>query len=171
MSKCGVCGHTLEQKNKTLYICSSCHKETYNNPRAAVAVVVIDGRNILLARRSNHPNKGRLDPIGGFLDYNEQPLDGLRREIGEETNLDIDIGPIVGVYTHEYGEGSNVSVCPIIYVGKINSGTLEGKDDVASLEWVSVDDTPKADMLAWSFMPQLFADLRLYIDNAASQQG
>lgn len=47
-------------------------------------IVVKDGK-ILLARESN----GIWEMLGGGLDHEEEPIDGLKREIKEETGLTV----------------------------------------------------------------------------------
>ena len=60
----------------------------YANPApAACALCVDDDGRILLTRRAWEPYAGMWDLPGGFLDEDEHPLDGLRRELAEETGL------------------------------------------------------------------------------------
>ena len=59
-------------------------------PRHSVSVsgVIIDeqGRALLIQRRDNH----HWEPPGGVLELDESIEDGLRREVREETGLDIE---------------------------------------------------------------------------------
>jgi len=41
-------------------------------------------------------NPGKWDVVGGRIDEGEKLLDGLRREIKEESGLDVAIGSIIG---------------------------------------------------------------------------
>ena len=43
---------------------------------------------VLLGRRAVEPDLGLWDMLGGYLEEHEHPLDGLRRELLEETGLD-----------------------------------------------------------------------------------
>ena len=50
-------------------------------------IILFNGEKVLLLL-SNHPEfKGSLDLPGGHIHYREEPLDGLRREVKEETGL------------------------------------------------------------------------------------
>jgi ADP-ribose pyrophosphatase YjhB (NUDIX family) len=67
-------------------------------PRHSVSVsgVIPDGHgHVLLIRRRDNQHWG---PPGGVLELAESIHDGLRREIREETGLDIEPGPLTGVY-------------------------------------------------------------------------
>lgn len=49
--------------------------------------VILNDDNILLIKKSRGPYKGKLDLPGGKLEHGENLLDGLAREIKEETGL------------------------------------------------------------------------------------
>ena len=67
-------------------------------PRHSVSVsgVITDdhGRALLIQRRDNH----HWEPPGGVLELDEAIEDGLRREVREETGLDIEPDTLTGVY-------------------------------------------------------------------------
>ena len=67
-------------------------------PRHSVSVsgVIPDdhGRILLIRRRDNQ----HWEPPGGVLELDETIADGLRREIREETGLDIEPDSLTGVY-------------------------------------------------------------------------
>lgn len=60
----------------------------------AAAIVRDDGRVLAIQRRDN----GRWEPPGGVLELDEAVEDGLRREVREETGLDIEPVALTGVY-------------------------------------------------------------------------
>jgi 8-oxo-dGTP diphosphatase len=60
----------------------------YRNPALAVDAAVRRGNEVLLIQRGNPPWKGSWALPGGFVDYGEDPVNAVLRELKEETNLD-----------------------------------------------------------------------------------
>ena len=91
--------------------CPSCGRTWYRNSApAAGAAIVRDGR-VLLAVRGVEPHKGKFDVPGGFLRMGEEPVAGVKREVKEETGLEIDVSmeDCLQIVPHEYGgEGDYV---------------------------------------------------------------
>lgn len=71
---------------------------TAQSPRhsVSVAAAVVNGEGKVLAikRRDN----GKWEPPGGVLEPDEPILDGLAREVEEETGLKLEPGTLSGVY-------------------------------------------------------------------------
>jgi ADP-ribose pyrophosphatase YjhB (NUDIX family) len=61
------------------------------------AVVVRDGKSLVI-KRAHEPRKGEWSLPGGLLELGESLQDAVRREIKEETSLDIDVGPIIETF-------------------------------------------------------------------------
>ncbi len=64
-----------------------------NQSSLAVKALIVHKGNILLVKRQpNDPQKpGMWEFPGGRLNVGEDPFDGLKREVKEETNIDIDV--------------------------------------------------------------------------------
>jgi NAD+ diphosphatase len=80
--------------------CPACGWTHWNNPTPVLAAVIEladrDGR-VLLAR--NEAWKGEFfGLITGFMEAGETPQEGIAREIGEETALQVDALALIGVY-------------------------------------------------------------------------
>ena len=88
---CPKCGSDeFAVNNEKSKRCSSCGFVYYFNPSAAVACFI---RNevgeLLVVRRAKDPAKGTLDLPGGFVDLHESAEEAVRREVKEETGLDV----------------------------------------------------------------------------------
>jgi ADP-ribose pyrophosphatase YjhB (NUDIX family) len=88
---CPVCGSEhFEVHNFKSKQCSHCGFTYYANPCAATAAFIVnDNGEMLVVRRAKEPAKGTLDLPGGFIDMYETVEEGMRREIKEETGLDV----------------------------------------------------------------------------------
>jgi len=125
--------------------CPSCGLVVYDNPApTASALVVRDGR-LLLTRRAKPPEEGRWDLPGGFVEPLEHPVDAVRRELREETGLDIEAGPLSGIYTDVYGDGG-VATLNLYYAATVKGGTEEPADDVSEIGWFPLDEVPLAEI-------------------------
>jgi NAD+ diphosphatase len=77
--------------------CAGCGWTHWNNPTPVLAAVIQYQDRILLAQ--NAAWKGKVYAlITGFMEAGETPQDGIRREIREETSLEVRELNLIGVY-------------------------------------------------------------------------
>lgn len=90
-SCCYHCGSKdIHRLNPTAFKCRACHKHLFINPVCGVVGFLLNPADeLLMLRRALDPAKGKLGLPGGFLDPGETAEAGLRREIREETGLEI----------------------------------------------------------------------------------
>ncbi len=111
-----------------------------------------DGR-VLLARRAYAPDAGMWDALGGFLEEGEHPLDGLRREVLEETGLRVEPGAFVGVFMDTYGdEEGAVPVLNLVWEVAVAGGEARPADDVTELRWFDRDELPPDGEIAFRWL-------------------
>ena len=99
----------------------------------AVAAVVTDERaRVLLMQRRDH---GNWEPPGGALKVGEFVEDGLRREVKEETGVEIDVGPVSGVY-----ENPRQGVLSLVFKCALREGAAVETTEASDVRWVSPED-------------------------------
>jgi 8-oxo-dGTP diphosphatase len=67
-----------------------------SHPQLAVSAAIFRDDNILLVRRARSPAKGLYTLPGGRVEFGESLAAALRREIGEETGLQVEIAGLAG---------------------------------------------------------------------------
>lgn len=66
-------------------------------PQIAIGAIVIHDRALLMVQRANDPGKGLWSLPGGRVEQGEYLADALRREVREETGLEVEIGELAGI--------------------------------------------------------------------------
>ena len=105
------------------------------------AVVVQDGR-ALIVKRAHEPRKGEWSLPGGHVHLGETLVDAVRREIREETGLDVEVGEIVEIFDRVHRLDGRVEYHFVIvdYVCRPIGGTLCAGDDAEDVAWVTADE-------------------------------
>ncbi len=142
--------------------CESCGFVCYASSKATAGALVVDDEGrVLLARRAFDPYRGYWDIPGGFLEEGEHPLDGLRRELHEETGLDVEPLEFLGVWMDRYGGDSTADATLNLYwTARIVGGKAQAADDVSELAWFEPAELPEPDELAFDNVPQVLAAWR-----------
>ncbi|HET8895455.1 MAG TPA: NUDIX hydrolase [Gaiellaceae bacterium] len=152
---CPRCGSALRNADSHAS-CASCGLVAYANSAPAVqALVVRDGR-VLLARRDREPGVGKWDLPGGFLEEGEEPLSGLRRELLEETGLEVEPVVFLGAFVEPYLDRFVLGLT----WRAVATGNAVAADDVAEVRWFAADELPAASAFAFPHHPVLLAAWR-----------
>jgi len=141
---CPKCGSDkFVVNNEKSKHCNACGFVYYFNIPAAVAAFIYDkdGR-LLVVRRAKDPAKGSLDLPGGFVDANETAEQAIRREIREETGLQVQkiryMFSLPNIYTYS---DFNVHTLDLFYETEIqNTSALCASDDAAEVLWYSPEN-------------------------------
>jgi ADP-ribose pyrophosphatase YjhB (NUDIX family) len=106
-----------------------------------VAALVLDGARVLLVRRAVEPRRGSWDVPGGFLELGEHPVVGIKRELREETGLEIEPVALHGFFLDDYPEPGE-STMNIYFLARIVGGTPHPASDVDAVAWFHRDALP-----------------------------
>lgn len=142
---CPVCGSSrFEVHNFKSKKCQDCGFTYYANPCSATAAFIVnDKQEMLVVRRAKEPAKGTLDLPGGFVDMGETVEQGMRREIKEETGLDVEeiqylfSSPNVYLYS-----GMGVHTLDMDFLAPVhgNSVAVKAADDAAEALWIPITE-------------------------------
>jgi len=107
-----------------------------------VGALIFDGDKILLVERAGEPLKGYWSLPGGLLETGELIEDAVRREIREETGLDVQLLYRFDIFERimrdDQGRPEYHYVL-VDYICKIVGGEMRPADDVSRVEWVQVE--------------------------------
>jgi 8-oxo-dGTP diphosphatase len=148
---CPVCGAETEIEEGRRAECLSCGYRAWASSKPTACAIVTDEQGrVLLARRAGEPFRGYWDLPGGFLEEGEHPLDALRRELREETGLEVEPGEFLGIWMDRYGDAEDAHATLNLYwSARVLSGEPQAADDVSELAWFSPDELPTAEELAF----------------------
>lgn len=88
-SHCSFCGAAFPGPETWPRTCPRCGNTTYLNPLPVVVVLLPVADGLVVIRRNTEPRKGTLTLPGGYIDLGETWREGGRREVLEETGIDL----------------------------------------------------------------------------------
>ena len=108
-----------------------------------MGALIIRRDRILLAQRGKQPLKGWWSLPGGLVEIGEELKDAVRREVREETGLDVRPLHIFEVFeriTRDKKGAAEYHYVLIDYLCRVAGGELQAGDDVCAVEWVRRSD-------------------------------
>ena len=121
-----------------------------SRPLVGVGAVVLDGQRVLLVRRDQPPAKGIWSVPGGLVELGETAQAAIRREVCEECGVDIDVGPVLGLFQPvQRDEDGRIRYHYIVidFVAYYRGGQLRSGDDAAEARWVLPAELETYDLL------------------------
>jgi ADP-ribose pyrophosphatase YjhB (NUDIX family) len=107
----------------------------YQQPKLAVDCIVLIGGKVVLVKRKNKP-KGWALP-GGFVDYGETVEQAVRREVREETGLELAELTQFRVYS-DPGRDPRGHCVSVVFVAR-GIGSASAGDDAGDIRLVELD--------------------------------
>jgi 8-oxo-dGTP diphosphatase len=133
---CPICGEMLVEKlidDHTRQTCPGCGFIHFRNPAPTVSLLIIDGNQVLLGKRSKLPKKDKWATPSGYIEFNEDFLTTAIREAKEETNLDIEVVEILEVTDSFFPPEQHF--LNIYFLAHVIGGRLQAGDDMDELHW------------------------------------
>lgn len=140
---CPNCGGALRD-NKIFgadrLVCCKCDFIFYQNPIAAVAVIIIQDNEVLLVLRKGSYAGMWCIPCG-FVEWSEDVRDAAIREVKEETGLDVEVNEVFAVYSNFHNP--DLHTVGIWFLGNIVGGSLIAGDDAITVKFFPLNDLPE----------------------------
>lgn len=118
-------------------------------PIPAVGAIVVGSRGLLLALRAKNPAKGFWSVPGGLIKIGETQRDALRREVLEETGIQVDIIDMItvgDVILHDSDGNVEYHFIWILYLAKALTEDIHYKSPEEEARWFHLDELPSDEM-------------------------
>ena len=153
---CPACGRPvepriLEEDHRPRLVCPDGHI-CWRNPRIVVGTIPVSDGRLYLARRAIEPALGRWTYPGGFLEVGESVQEGARRETEEETELRVEVGRLVGIYSRPH-----VGIITVVFESTVVGGRPEPAAETSEVRAFTADEIPW-DELAFSTVESALRD-------------
>jgi len=142
MKFCPSCGSTIALRfveGRDRWVCDACTSIHYRNPVPSTTCLIPTDGGIVLIKRRYDPGLGGWAFPGGFIDAEETVSEAAVREVKEETNLDVALEGLLGVYSYVDPRKSGLVV---IYQARIVGGTPCAGDDALEVAAFPPDKVP-----------------------------
>jgi 8-oxo-dGTP diphosphatase len=112
------------------------------HPVVGVGAVVVESGKALIVKRAHDPRKGEWSLPGGRVELGESLVDATRREMLEETGLEVAVGDMVEVFDriHRLDGAVRYHFVIVDFLCTVIGGRLCAGDDAAEVAWVDGDE-------------------------------
>jgi ADP-ribose pyrophosphatase YjhB (NUDIX family) len=141
---CLLCGEELHEiflEKRTRLACPKCGWIYYPQLKVSAGVMLEEQDALLLVQRNIDPWKGCWYLPAGYLEVDEDPMQGAVRETFEETGLEVTISGLRSVSMYQDDPRGNGIL--IVYNAIRNSGKLCGSDETMSVGFYHQDEIRK----------------------------
>lgn len=110
------------------------------HPVVGVGAVVVRGGRALIVKRAHEPRQGEWSLPGGLLELGESLQDAVRREIKEETGLDIVVGPIIETFDRVHRDAAGRIRYHFVIVDFVcwsDQGEAVAGSDAEQVAWIT----------------------------------
>ncbi|MGB8347553.1 MAG: NUDIX hydrolase [Ktedonobacteraceae bacterium] len=121
--------------------CPDCGFINFLEPKVVAVIVIEDEDKILLGKRNIDPGMGRWSFVSGYVERGEKLEEAAIREVKEETNLEVQLERLIGIYS----ERDNPHIVIAFAASITNNNTNEivaQPDEVSELAFFALDKIP-----------------------------
>lgn len=110
----------------------------YKNPIPTVDAIIQNSNSILLVKRSKDPYKNQFALPGGFVNEGETIEEAIKREVYEETSLEVHPIDILGVYSDPKRDPRG-HIMTVVFIVLIIRGNPSAGDDAKEISWIPIE--------------------------------
>jgi 8-oxo-dGTP diphosphatase len=110
------------------------------HPLLGVGALIFQGGRILLAQRGKAPLMGQWSLPGGLVETGESLENAVRREVLEETGLEVKPLGVVEIFERIMRNADGAAEYHYVlldYICRVTGGTLCAGDDACGVQWVA----------------------------------
>jgi 8-oxo-dGTP diphosphatase len=118
-------------------------KEYPSGPVVGVGGVVVREGRALIVKRAHEPRRGEWSIPGGAVEVGERLTDAVRRELREETGLEVEVGGVLELFDriHHDSDGRvRYHFVIVDYLCHAPNGDAVAGTDAEAVAWVTADE-------------------------------
>ncbi len=145
------------------------NREYPDRPIVGVGAAVVDRGRVLLVKRGHAPLLGEWSIPGGALEVGETLEQALRRELREETGLEVtplEVLEVLDRIIRDDDGRCRYHYVLIDYLCRVDNASATAATDVTECRWVAPDDLPQ-----YKLRPETLRVVEKALKAAARQRG
>jgi 8-oxo-dGTP diphosphatase len=106
--------------------------------RTVVKALITYNGKVLLGKKEeddDHPIGGEWHFLGGHIEKGEQFEEAVKREVEEETGLEVDVHQTVDVMTFSWKKDGEKDSIQVLYHCEAETSDADPQDDLEDVEW------------------------------------
>jgi len=123
------------------------HKRLYPEvPIVGIGAVIVKDNKVLLIKRAGEPGRGLWSIPGGLVELGEKIKDAVRREVKEETGLEVkvnEIADVTEIITRDEEGKVKYHFVIVDFFAEPLKGELKPSSDALEAKWVEFEDLRK----------------------------
>lgn len=106
--------------------------------RTVVKALITYNGKVLLGKKEeedDHPIGGEWHFLGGHIEKGEQFEEAVKREVKEETGLDVEVHQTIDIMTFSWSKDGEKDSIQVLYHCEAETDEAEPEDDLEKAEW------------------------------------
>jgi 8-oxo-dGTP diphosphatase len=141
---CPLCATPLVERfvhDTNRFACPECSYILFPAPKLVAVVTVMYHGKVLLGRRNIGPCLGEWSFVSGYIDRGEKVEEAAIREVKEETNLDVQLERLIGIFSSRGNPYVILAFQASIVNDDLTALTAQ-PDEVSELAFFALDEMP-----------------------------